>query len=355
MTKTTIKEKTMKRTIITAALLAMVLVSCKKENQAEERVEMSVGVTAAAATKATISGTDGENAVDGIQVFVYKKAGNDLIYETAAKAEASSVNISVTTGAKGLLALVNCKNTLTDIMERSSVLGSESYLKDNTPTHFEMAGEASESIDRNTGGVSVPVNRLAARIRLLKITNEMENGYENKEVRLCRVFLTGAGACVKYSGVIPSTGLYATNGTNTMLDLGGNKVTDGAEKAAVNALIYKSIGETAIAHGASWQNGVSLYAYPNDGSARKTHMVAEMKIDGRFYTYPIELDSVRGNCTYEITELVLKSLGNPSNGDDILDPGEDDPIVKTTASFSVDVLPWTEQAVSNGEDGKMTI
>ena len=52
-------------------------------------------------------------------------------------------------------------------------------------------------------------------------------------------------------------------------------------------------------------------------------------------------------------ELVITRLGNPSNGDDVIDPGEDDPIVSEEIPFTVVVNDWEQ--VLLGTDGTVTI
>ena len=347
----------MKKYLFIIAALAG-LVSCSVSMSPEqESVVLNVGIKAPAMqTRATMTGTAGENRITSIQVFVFKKNQDVYLLEAAAKAlESTSVDVTVTAGTKNVLVLVNEPRDYTSETDRSEILSMVSNLADNTPSSMVMMGQVTSHVSTSEHILEVPVNRLASRVRLCKVTNRLVNGYAAKSVRLARVFLTGVAASVPYSPEASSSGFYATGGIASALDLDGVAVSSASAKAAVNSLIYKSVSSEVIADGASYSTPVPLYGYPNDGAARKTHLVAELEIDGKYFTYPVELPPMERNCTCEISELVVTAIGNPSNGDDVLDPGEDEPITFTEATFNVTVQPWTVVPVSNDADGKYTI
>ncbi|MBP5675430.1 MAG: hypothetical protein J6W94_00250 [Bacteroidales bacterium] len=344
----------MKRLILLAALLG--LASCTENLllQNDSDVTLTVGIkSSAASTKATLAGTTDENKINGIQVFVFKVNGGTYVFEAAAKASASSVDITVTTGDKDVIMLVNEPADYTGVTDRATLLGKVSSLANNAPASLVMAGELETTVSTTDHVLDIPVDRMASRIKVSKITNRLRNGNADKNVKIARVFLTGAVASCTFSGT--QAGFYATSGVNSELDLGGTAVNSAAEKAAVNSLIYKSINSDVLSDGTSYSTPVSLYAYPNDNSVKATHLVVEMEIDGQYFTYPVPMPQMAGNCTCEVTELVISSIGNVSNGDDILDPGEDEPITFQEASFNITVKPWTVVPVSNGDDGKYTI
>lgn len=346
----------MKKYLLIIAALAG-LASCTDSVYPEqEPVVLSVGIKAPAPhTKATITGSAGENRITSIQVFVFKQNQDAYMLEAAAKAESTSVEVKVTAGTKNVLVLVNEPRDYTAETNRNVILSMVSNLADNTTSTMVMMGQVTSQVSTAEHILEVPVSRLASRVRLCKLTNSLANGYAAKNVRLARVFLTGVAASAPYSPDAASSGFYATVGIGSALDLDGQAVGSASVKAAVNSLIYKSISSEVIADGASYTTPVPLYGYPNDGAVKKTHLVVELEIDGKYFTYPVELPPMERNCTCEISELVVTAIGNPSNGDDVLDPGEDEPITFTQATFNVNVQPWTVVPVSNNTDGKYTI
>lgn len=346
----------MKKHLLIFATLAG-LFSCNVAQSPDDGpVVLSVGVKSPAVhTRATVNGTADENRISSIQVFVFKQNQNVYILEAAAKAESSSLNVTVTAGTKDVLVLVNEPEDYTLETDRDAILSKVSCLAHNTLSSMVMMGNVSCHVSTAEHILEVPVNRLASRVRLCRVTNNLKNGYAGKNVKLSRVFLTSVAASVPYSPDGVSSGFYATGGIGQDLDLDGQSVSSATVKTTVNSFIYKSVSSEVIADGGSYSTPIPLYGYPNNGESIKTHLVAELEIDGCFFTYPVELPPMERNCTCEITELVITAIGNPSNGDDILDPGEDTPITFVQASFNVTVLPWTIVPVSNTDDGKYTI
>jgi len=333
------------------------LASCSADlTQEEGPVILNVGVKSPfVQTRATMAGTSGENHISSIQVFVFKQNQGAYMLEAAAKADAATLDVTVTAGNKDVLVLVNEPSDYTSETDRSVLLAKVSNLSDNTASGMVMMGYSSCHVSTAEHVIEVPVNRLASRVRLCKLTNNLVNGYASKNVKLARVFLTSVAASAPFSPDGASSGFYATAGIASALDLDGTSVSSASVKAAVNSLIYKSISSEIIPDGASYSTPVPLYGYPNDGTTAKTHLVVELEIDGSFFTYPVELPPMERNCTCEVTELVITAIGNPSDGDDELDPGEDEPITFTQATFNVTVQPWTIVNVSNNSDGKYTI
>lgn len=333
------------------------LVSCSVATSPDqEPIVINVGVKSPNVhTKATMTGSTGENRISSIQVFVFKQNQNAYMLEAAAKAESSSVEVTVTAGTKDVLVLVNEPVDYTSETDRSTILAKVSDLADNTPSSMVMMGQASCNVSTAERTIEVPVNRLVSRVRLCKVTNKLQNGYAGKNIKLSRVFLTSVAAAVPYSPDAASSGYYATEGIASELDLNGQGVSSAAVKTAVNSLIYKNVSSDIIADGASYSTPIPLYGYPNDGTGTKTHLVVELEINGNYFTYPLELPPMERNCTCEVSELVVTAIGNPSDGDDVLEPGEDDPITFVQATFNITVEPWTVVPVSNHDDGKYII
>ena len=347
------------KTIYLAALLAAVPWACTKTpitspEGSPSMVRLSVGLESTAITKATEEGTEAENSVSSMTVSVFKDAGGDAMFEASGRSYNSSLNITVTNGPKILFALVNHPENTEAETSLGSILEKESFLKDNARSRFVMSGSRSATVSEGNSTVTIPVDRIAARIKIGKITNRLDNGFASRDVSLRRIFLTHVAASSNIGMDAEADEFYANTGIGTLLDLEGESIGQ-EEKSAVNSLIFSQIGSPVIAENASCASVPALYAYPNSGARAKTRVVAEMSIDGKFFTYPVEFSALLPNHSYQIEELVLRSLGNPSNGDDVIDPGEDEPVTRSEAVFSVSVKDWEIVPVSNGEDGKYTI
>ena len=351
---------------LSAALLIGSLASCKKQDtfdapraqqQSATKVALSVGIKSTA-TKATEDGTAAENTVSNIQVFVFKANGSAFVYEASAKADATSLDMIVTSGDKTVLVLVNEADDLTAMTDYHAILAVANSLKDNGASNFMMVGSTTYTVTETNHSIVVPVNRVAARFKIKKVTNELRND-KDKNVKVRRAYLSNVPVANNYTLTLAASNFYATTGINENLDLDDSPVAAGAEKTAVNGFIYKSIASDIVAADASYSTEIVLYGYPNDGATKKTLLVLEMEVDGKYYTYPVEIPVIAANNSYEISEFVLRSLGNSSDGDDDIDEGnENDPITNITASFSVEVLPWTVNAIANGtgaDEGKYVI
>ena len=350
MDSTTKPKNNMKKLLILAALIG--LASCTAELNPQSKTEdvtLTVSVKSNdVLTKATDVGDPNESNVNNIQVFVFKKNVDVYVFEAAAKANANSLPITVTTGEKDVIILVNEPSDYTGLTDRNAILSNISSLADNSPSSLVMFGEASSTVTTSSHNISIPVTRLASRVTVKKITNKLRNGNATKNVKVSRVFLTNAGATSTYG--FTRGGFYATTGINTHLDFNGISLSDTAEKDAVNALIYKNINAD-IGENASYTTPVVLYGYANDKAIKPTRLVVEMAIAGRYFTYPIELPAMAPNHTLEVTEIVITSVGNISNGDDYIDDGEDTPVTFLEATFTLNVQPWTIVTVSNETGG----
>ena len=334
--------------------MLLLALSCSRQTEEKSGI-LRIGIASAVPTKTTVTGTSEENNVKSLQVFVYKKSGQDYVFEASANVTAREANISVTSGEKKIVAVVNCNAMLPSNEGADAVMDAASSFKDNSPDAFLMAGMCSFTVRPTSRSVAVPVSRVAARIKLVKLSNALQNGLEGKSFKLRRIYLTRTSSKSSLSGSVIPGDFYATSGIGSSLDLGGNAVTSADEKSSVNILMSKDVQSDNIPSGGSLNVDLPLYAYPNDGSVQKSRFVAEIQIDGKYYTYPIEFDLLKANNTYEIAELRIRSIGNPSNGDNIIEGNEDEPVEVEIATFGVDVQPWDIVTVANSDDGKYTI
>ncbi len=341
------------------------LASCNKQPAVQattEKALLDVCITAGNnTTKATTVSEGDEAAVSKIEILVFNSSGGLDAYKSSDGSGHKVTGISSTTGDKTIVAVVNAPDgsgvaSVTDLTALRAL--TSRFKAANAPDHFVMYGETPFTLTASgTNQVSVDVSRLAARIRIDKITRAMRSetgglaslGAEKFEI--VRFFLTNVADDVNY-------------GASISADANAYWLTDESVHpgAAVdidkNALVYSAAVTTGsankLAQSSSYNNIHRLYAYPNSSSTQHTKLIVEIKIDDQYYTFPIAFDSLQPNCSYEIRNLTITRLGNSSNGDDVIDTDEStEPIVTTEFECEIEVLPWT--LVLMGDEGNITI
>lgn len=340
----------MRKNLIFAAAACVALAACNKEAAQvikSEPCDVTISL-ASRATKATVADTEDEAKVSSIQVFVFNGDALD-VYGTDATG-ATEITLKATTGARKVVALVNAPDFSTEA-SYAALMAKVSLLSDNASDKFEMVGEKDVTLAASTE-VVVNVDRLAARLRLLKITRNFTApalaALSADKCQVVRVYATNAVGNVLYSKAVASPVKWHSSELN-----------EGAAIETSFGFIYSKPAEAYnLAQEASYESNVSLYVYPNataedSESAKLTRIVLEMLIDGEYYTYPIPVAGILSNKSYDAQELVITRLGNHSNGDDVIDPGEDDPIVSEEIPFKVVVNDWDQ--VLLGANGTVTI
>lgn len=340
-----------------AALAA--LASCNKqpvEKAAAESTTLDVCITSGTSTKSTTVSEGDEAAVARIEVLVFNESGGLDAYQLYDGSNHKVSGITSTTGAKTVVAVVNAPNGsgVGSVTDLASLRALTSHFKaDNAPDHFVMYGETAAILTASgTNQVTVEVARLAARIRIDKITRSLGNGglaaLSADDFEIVRFYLINVADDVNYGA-----GISAAANSNWLTD-------DSAKPANIDndALVYSAAVATGnankLAQGSSYENVHRLYAYPNASATQKTKLVVEIKIDGEYYTFPIAIDTVESNNSYEIRNLTITRLGNWSDGDDVIDTNEStEPIVTTQFDCEIEILPWN--LVLLGDDGNITI
>lgn len=316
-----------------------------QENAKKASLKINLEGTSSA-TKADIQTAD-EASVKSLQVFVFN---GDMIDVYGKIENASSLTLDATVGARTVWAVVNAPD-LSAVKTMSALKASVSAFTDNGAASFVMAGSVAVTLSASSN-VTVPVSRLASRIVIGKVTRNFSSAglaaLSGEKFTLVRAYMIDVPAQQKYDRSMTAFTSWIAS------PLGDNQI------AVSNALLCKApSSETHIAQSGSYSWNAALYSYPNptqeDGTdALVTRIVLECQIDGAFYTYPVLLSGgVGSNKSYEIKELVLTRLGNPSNGDNVNDEGEDAPITSVEIPFGVSVTDW--ELVLLGDNGTVTI
>ena len=309
----------MKKKISSIVLLTLTLLSsCTKEFKDEiipknpKKVKLEISIPQVT----TKSGT--ESSVESLQIYVFKKDGKLDAY---AKFTDDSRTLSCTTGEKDIVAIVNAPD-ISNVANKVALQNNLSALEDNTPTALVMYGEINKNI-RVDSNIEIPVTRLAARISIKKITkNFTSTYYQNKQMMVTNIFLVNAVGSVKYSGETDPTTWYNK----------GKYISNPADD-----LLYENINKV-VSNGSTLTQTYSFYTYPNPtttetGENKFTRLAVEVTLDSKTYYYPITIEGIQSNHTYDITELIITRLGSDS---------PDIPVSSTDATFNISVKEWIE-------------
>lgn len=324
-----------------------------------EPVNFTVTVTAPSpSTKTTTENTADEARIATIDILVFKynSALGDFVIDSQVSQNGSgAVSITATAGTRRILAVVNTDISLASITAYNELKNKYFSLLAQKRNQFTMMGMVDNvELSPLTGNIEIPVSRIVSRIKLDKITNALENGgLANKTFQVCRVFL---GAVTDIWNLADRTDVayqqyYSLDGFGFGVTIGDQSVT-GADMVAINNLIYNKLATPeTVAHNASYETPFILYAFPNPGTSHPTKLYVELSIGGQKYLYPVPLPTVIGrNSSIEIRNLRIKHLGNPSDGDDRFDEGEDTPIEWLDLDdITVEVLDWDLTLV--GDEG----
>lgn len=342
--------------ILMLAASALCLMACNKDLTDKsdnsfipaQRATLKVAVCGhGVPTKADEVQTADEAAVKTLQVFVFN---GDQIDVYGSVANAKSLTLDATTGDRSIWALVNAPDLKTT-KTLTALKAAVSKFSDNAADSFVMVGHVDETLTAQSE-VSISVDRIAARVVVGKITRKMSASgiaaLPADSFEFVRAYLADAVSEQNYAGTLTQ---YSAWMSSTLGD---------GEILKSNAMVYHKLDEAqAIAQDGTFDYSHSFYCYPNATTedaqdARVTRMVIECKIDGAFYAFPILLSmGVQSNKSYEIRELILTRLGNPTDGDDTIEDSETAPIVSVEIPFGVEVNDW--DVVLIGNEGTVTI
>ena len=361
----------MKKHLVFLAAACAVLAACQKEEAAvvetvaPAKVELKIG---SKASKALVADTANEAKVNSIQAFVFN--GNSLDaydYASAAEIEAQAMEVSCSQGKRDIWVIVNAPS-LASVTTLSALKASvTSLLTDNAADSFVMIGKAEGETVTETYAKTIYVDRNVSRVRLFQIKRDMTSeALKDVEFKIVRAYITDAidNSCIDvYTPTEPEAYVWKS----------AYFANSGAMETG-SAFLYKKL-ESAVSlangatNGTAYADNVAadwnFYVYPNKNTGKdtaspatfdQTKLVVECYINGSYYTYPIPLGAVSYNKTYDVKLLTITKLGNNSNGDDVVDEGEDDVITAATATFTVTVNDWEQVLTFGGvTDGNITI
>lgn len=342
----------MKNRLTICAVALAAVCACSKQADALQpegsgaKASLNVSVKGSS-TKAAAETIGDEAKVGSLQVFVFKGDNLDVYGQASGT---TSMTLSATVGARTVYAVLNGPD-LSGVVSKSALEAAVSRLSDNAADNFVMVGSQDVTLSK-TSNVSVSVDRIAARLRIKKITRKFSSAglasLDASKFEITRVYVADAVTDNNYA-VSKTSGFTWNNST-----LGGSAISTS------DAFLYKApASPVTLAQNASSSEEYVFYVYPNpateeSASALFTRMIVECRIDGEYYTYPVIVEGgVQKNRSYEVNELIITRYGNPSNGDNTVDPGEDDKIESFDIPFGITINEWT--LVLLGDAGTITI
>lgn len=385
--------------LLGAALMSML--ACNKNNSAPEVPSGKSAVLTITlkkgnvSTKGTENGTDNENKINTLDVFVFNSTGDldafDRFVGYDATSESTKPVINCTTGAgKIVYVLVNGQWTRDYL---AANIGNADALKalvfeldknrgESALDNFEMIGHNSKDFTPGANTISVTVSRVVARVRLKKITRNFSSSALNGKLEVVDVYMSNV------------VGSYGLGGDDPVMDAADNiwwnKYAYEADHepypgyisidAAMNQWLHKTPATPQeIASNASIDNlDYVFYVMPNqvaynaaDGGTewapRRTKLVVEVRYTpvggtAKTYYYPIPIceqetypelaaekadtyNGLNANTSYDITELELTRLGSTN---------PDEPVVAADVTLTIEVAPWDIYPLET-ESGKYVI
>lgn len=319
----------MKKKLIIAAFAAAAFVACddvlkESETAGEASVQLEVSLPDEVMTR--ISGSSSEDAVTGLQVFIFDETGSLEAYGTAG---AATLSLDCFPGKKKVVALVNAPG-LSGISSYTDLTGTRSLLSDNAAGSLVMEGEKEVTLTSSTS-VTVPVSRIASRISISSITNAFALEYhKNMTFSLVSVYMINVAGNRNYLTDSAPTTWY-------------NKMKNTSD---LPAILYESLGNTTLKSASTYSEAHYFYCYPNHTTAdyndgtwqpRHTRLVVEAKLGTETYYYPVTLPEVDQNTAYDIT-LKITRPGSDS---------PDKPVETDAVEVTVQVVDWIDGADIN--------
>ena len=230
--------------LFSAALTAMTLLSCERENTFTENKPFEVNVTilGTTPTRATTVTYDKESKVGNLQVYVFNN-GKLEDYQDAGKA--MTAQLTATSGLRSIWALVNAP-TLKDLKTESELRAKISRLSDNNPDAFVMVGSTSQELK---DGLTIPitVKRLVSRVSIKKISTDFQYALASETLSIDGIYLIN----------VAGDNTYAADGTpSTWVNQLKHKDSD------YDALLYDKVS-AKVNNKKAYEKEHVFYPYPN--------------------------------------------------------------------------------------------
>ena len=304
-----------------AALAALVLLSCERENIITESkpAEVKVTILGTSPTRATSVTYSNESKVGNLQVFVFN---NGKLEDYQDAGSAMTAQLTATSGLRTIWALVNAPS-LKDLTTESELKTKVSRLADNKTDAFVMVGSTSQDLK---DGITIPitVKRLVSRVSIKKISTDFQYALASEDLSINGIYLIN----------VAGDNTYSADGTP------GTWVNQLKHKDSnYDALLYDKVTAT-VNNKKKYEKEHIFYPYPNPTehdtyetawAPRHTILVVEVTFQNKKGYYPVVLPILERNKTYVIDEMVIRHLPND-------DPYK--PLETGDASVQITVNEW---------------
>lgn len=306
---------------------AVTLASCNKNLSKdeyplpEESEKCVLNVNAVSSLQVKSTGTDSdvaknEKTISTLQVFVFR---GDML-DAYGTASGSSLSLTCTAGSREVYALVNAPD-LKSISSKNALLSTMVDLNANAVNALVMVGNRTVALP-TTEAVAISVTRMVSRIVLPKITRDFESSsLQGLDFTIENIYICDAAGNGSVAGTAANTKWYNVSTTKTEL----------------TSLLVDKVASASVVNKASYTTTHYFYTMPNDNKVKKTKLVIEAKLAGTTYYYPVELPALAANKSYEFTGITIKRPGSDA---------PDTPVSSSSIAFSVSVVDWTTEKVS---------
>lgn len=232
-----INHEPMKKALLfSAAVAAMALVSCNRQDQPSVKViddgtPVQVTVTINAprdlpSTRVTNVTYADESKVNTLQVFVFNDDEREAYRNVSQSMQAL---VPATSGERTVWAIVNAPD-LSEVMSLSALRAAVTLLTDNAKDSFVMTGSVTQELV-DGGNVPVTVKRIVSRVSVNRISTSLKDYRQDYSVKINKIYLINVAADNKYDvGGAPADWLNR---------LGSDPEAD----AKAKALLYEELGE----------------------------------------------------------------------------------------------------------------
>ena len=345
--------------IVTAALVSVACDQTSEIQESKGEGGLTIEVASNLGTKATTADEADESAISSLNVALFQGSAFYGWFTkdnfTFSNATGTMTLPKVPVATYTVVVVANGPSTITSQNTLAGIRSAAVTLANCAPSNYVMAGEASASVTNGGSAVAaVSLNRHAARVRLVKVTNAVPSGYSPTTITVKGAFLEN----VNSAWTVQANG-NATTFTNLAGRSQGNSNSTNTDHYIKNAsmLQYACTGvfpssSVSIARGDNSQPSWRTYCFPvyntnkdNDqtgpiasASGVLARFVVLATVNGADYYYPVTLvkenQTLMRNYTYDV-DLTISGTGST-------DPNE--PVTRGSLSATVTVTDWTTGA-----------